>query len=72
MNLILDLNGIELGDVKPIGVHKAKQQLDKMLEKNKVDETQLFEIVKRNSGAAAGLYMWAIDFIKAYDQNQNK
>jgi hypothetical protein len=38
MNLILDLNSIELTDVKPIGVHKAKQQLDKMLEKHQVNE----------------------------------
>lgn len=69
MNLVLDLNSIELTDVQPIGVQKARQQIKKMLDKHQVDQDGLLEIVKRNSGAVMGLFKWSVDFIKAYDQS---
>lgn len=66
MQLINKLVGYEVSKLKDNAAKKAEGRINKMKRDFKVDDAGLFEVIKKASGACAGLYKWVDASLNAY------
>lgn len=66
MKLVQTLAAFDVPSTKAAGATKAEQRINKMKKEFKVDGDGLYEVIKKASGACAGLYRWADASLNAY------
>lgn len=67
MKLVQTLATFDVPSTRANGASKAEQRIAKMKKDHKVDADGLYEVIKKASGACAGLYRWADASLNAYN-----